>query len=148
MGGLLTAVSLYLTVRSGKRCCGLPLAQVIEVFRPLPIESRGDVPSFVLGLTRVRGGTATVVDLRLLLGDAPPVGQADGRYVSLRVPVDERRIVLAVDAVMGLREVPIAFVFVEDLPPMLVPGNPAMEALATFDRSLMCLLRTACMFPP
>ena len=113
----------------------------MEVFRPMPIESRGDVAPFVLGLARIRGRTMPVVDLRLLLGDLPDGNR--GRYVSLRSA--DRLVALCVDEVLCLREVPASET--EDLPPMLVPGNPAVEALATLDQSLLFLLRTARLFP-
>lgn len=129
-------------MRSGERHCGIPLPQVLEVFRPLPVEALGDTPPFVLGLARVRSRLLPVVDLRLLLGD--PAVDGGGRYVSLRV--EDRRMALAVDQVLGLRAVPSGAL--EDMPPLLAAGSPAVEALATLDQGLLLLLRSARLVPP
>jgi purine-binding chemotaxis protein CheW len=119
----------------------LPLAQVIEIFRPLPIQSIGDAPAFVLGLSRVRGLPVPVVDLRLLLGAEPD--QEAGRLVHLNV--SGRRLALAVDQVLGLCGVPEADA--QDLPPLLEPGSPAVGALASLDGALLLLLSTSRLFP-
>ena len=129
-------------VRSGQRRCGLPLQHVIETCRPLPIERLGDAPAFVLGLARVRGEVVPVVDLRLILGDLPE--QAAARFVSLRI--SGRRIALAVDDVLGLVQVPA--MSLEALPPLMLPGTPAVESLAQLDQALLLILRMARLLPP
>jgi purine-binding chemotaxis protein CheW len=140
-GGSLTAAPNYLLVRSGPQSCGLPLAQVIEIFRPLPIQAIGDAPAFVLGLSMVRGAPVPVVDLRLLLGIQPD--QEAARLVHLRLA--GRRLALAVDRVLGLREVPESAS--DALPPLVAPGSPVVEALSSLDGELLLLLRSARLFP-
>jgi chemotaxis signal transduction protein len=131
----------YLSVRSGAHTCGLPLAAVIEVFRPLPIQALGRAPAFVLGLTQARGEALPVVDLRRLLGDQPQ--QAPERFVSLQV--GGRRMILAVDQVLGLAWAdPDALA---PLPPLLTPSHPAVEALAALDPSLLLMLSGASLLP-
>ena len=141
-GGFLSAQSQYLVVRAGERLCGLPLPQIVEVFRPLPLVSAGKAPAFVLGLARVRGQSLPVVDLRLLLGDLP--SRASQRYVSLRIA--GRGMALAVDGVLGLRVIDGRAL--EALPPLLEPGCPAVDALAVLDKSLFWFLRMAALLPP
>lgn len=114
---------------------------VIEILRPLPLESLGELPPFVLGLIRLRGQAVPVVDLRLLLGDQPAEGPAI--LVSLRLL--KRRIALAVDQVLGLVDVPLAAQ--TGLPPLLEEGSPIVEALTRSDHGLVLLLRTASLFP-
>lgn len=137
----MSADSVYLIVRSGPQQCGLPLAHVIEVFRPLPIEMRGPAPAFVLGLALVRGRSLPVVDLGLLLGGG--LSQPGGRFVSLRVA--ERQAVLSVDGVLGLRG--LRAEALQAMPPLLGPGSPVVEALAGLDQALLLLLRAACLLP-
>lgn len=132
----------YLLVRSGSRLCGLALAQVIEICRPLPIQTLAETPAFVLGLSRIRGGAVPVLDLRVLLGD--PAGREGGRFVHLSV--SERRVALAVDEVLGLQALEASAL--EALPPLLDPGSQAVEALASLDQSLLLILRSARLLPP
>jgi purine-binding chemotaxis protein CheW len=128
-------------VRAGVHHCGLPLPQVVEVCRALPLQAWGNAPPYVLGLARVRGEAVPVVDLRLVLGGQPLPAAA--RFVSLRV--DQRRIALAVDEVLGLGS-PEASTL-SPVPPLLAPDNPAVDSLSALDPSLLLLLRAARLFP-
>jgi chemotaxis signal transduction protein len=120
----------------------LPLAHVIEIFRPLPIQAVGEAPAFVMGLSRVRGLPVPVIDLNLLLGQEPE--EDAKRFVHLQV--SERRLALAVDEVLGLHEVPESAS--EELPPLLAAGSPAVKALASLDGALLLLLGHVYFFPP
>jgi purine-binding chemotaxis protein CheW len=81
------------------------------------------------------------VDLGRLLGlDSGP---APGRLVHLRV--GDRRVALAVDGVLGLRELDGSAAAA--LPPLLNPGLSAVEALGTLDQSLFLLLSAARLLP-
>jgi purine-binding chemotaxis protein CheW len=84
-----------------------------------------------------------VVDLRVLLGH-PRERSSVSRFVSLRV--EQRRIALAVDEVLGLQE--LADSDREALAPLLEAGNPVVEALASLDQALVLLLRSARLMPP
>ena len=140
-GATLNPAFQYLSVRSGAHTCGLPLAAVIEVFRPLPIQALGGAPAFVLGLTQARGEALPVVDLRRLLGDQPQ--QAAERFVSLQA--GGRRLVLAVDQVLGLATA--APESLDPLPPLLAPSHPAVTALAGLDPSVLLMLDGARLLP-
>jgi purine-binding chemotaxis protein CheW len=122
--------------------CALPLRHVIETMRPLPIRPLEGAAPGVLGLCKVRGGPAPVLDAGALLGTAGPA--AHTRFVTLRV---ERRLVaLAVEAVVGVASFPGgAF---RELPPLLQAS--AAEAVCTIraaDSELALLLDAARLVP-
>jgi len=88
----------WLLCRAGVHLCALPLAQVLEVMRPLPVEPLAEAPAFLLGLSVIRGAAVPVLDLGRLLGQ---VKSDPTRLVTVRI--DERVLALAVAEVMAVR---------------------------------------------
>ena len=90
-----------LLVRIPGALCALPLAEVIEIMRPLPIEPLAIQSDFVQGVARIRGAAVPVVQLTALF-------QGDGlcdlptRFVTLRV--GQRCVALAVQSVVGVAD--------------------------------------------
>jgi len=116
------------------RLCAVPLTLIIEIMRPLSIEPISDVPSFVQGISIIRGIPTPVVDLGALLG--MPDGIAD-RFVTLRV--GERQVALSVDSVLGIRELDMSKIGA--LPPLLQGASKdAIEAMGTLDKQLLVVL--------
>jgi purine-binding chemotaxis protein CheW len=138
------AAAAFLLCEVGEQLHALPLAQVIETMRPLPIRPIEGAPPFVLGLSVVRGEAMPVVDAAALLGSAAPQPTTATRFVSLRV--GERRAVLAVGQVRGIRSLPAdAF---RSLPPMLGSlDHRSVKALAMLDDALVLVLETARLVP-
>ncbi len=131
-----------LLVRSGSRVCAIPIQHVVETMRPLPVESLPGAPPFVEGLAVIRGQAVPVVDLAFLLG-AGPAADA-GRFVTLRV--DDRRVALAVEAVLGLHELDASDL--GETPPLLQDLNPdLLQAVGAADGQLLLLLRGARLVP-
>ena len=126
-----------LLLRSGQRLCALPIQHVLETFRPLPTEALGEASPFVLGLSRVRGEAVPVVGLNLLMGAAQ--GAPAQRFVSLRV--DGRKLALAVDEVLDVREIQASAM--EALPPLLSEAVPAVAGLAKLDAAFYLVLKAA-----
>jgi purine-binding chemotaxis protein CheW len=124
-------------VRSGGRLCGLPLDHVVEIMRPLPIESIRGAPAFVRGISVVRGAPIPIVDLRVLLGDdqARPL-----RLVALRIAGD-RRVGLLVDRVVGIRD--RLELSSDRLPPLLRDTGDLVDELGRLDGQLLSVLQTA-----
>ena len=122
-----------LCVRAASFTCALHLPDVVETMRPLPVEALGGAPPYVLGLARVRGQPAVVVDAALLLSGA--AHQPVHRFVSLRSA--GRPMVLAVEAVLGIRAVEM-----DSLQPMPqgLGCHAAARALGTLDQSLLLAL--------
>lgn len=92
---------LALFCRTRKRLCAVPTAHVAEVMRPLPIEALPGAPAFVMGLSIVRGTPAPVVDLAQLLSERR---SKPAYFIAARE--GDRRFVLAVDEVLGVRPLP------------------------------------------
>lgn len=134
----MTAVStrgLALFVVVGPQTCCIPLAHVIETMRPLPVELVADMPSFVKGLSVIRGEPVPVVDLASVVGvgEAGPVS----RLVSLRL--GDRRVALAVDGVIGVRALVVGSL--KKMPPLLRGASAeTVEAIGTLDSRLLVVL--------
>jgi purine-binding chemotaxis protein CheW len=109
--------------------------QVIETMRPLPVEPISGIPSFVLGVSIVRGVPTPVVDLGTLLG--MPGGIA-GRFVTLRV--GDRQVALSVDEVLGVYNLDSSTT--QELPPLFQGASrDIIEAMGTLDTQLLVVLR-------
>lgn len=132
----------FLIVRAQGWTCALPLAEVAETMRPLPISPMSNVPPFVRGVSIVRGEPTPVIHLAALLGGTA-ISEAR-RFVLLRVP--ERRVVLEVDEVLGLRTLSAAELGA--VPPLLRNAAAGhLEVLGTLDGSLLATLHTARLIP-
>lgn len=93
---------------------GWMVVQVGDAHLALPIDSVGEVlpvpdvtpvpmaPSWVAGVTSVRGGVVPVIDVGLRLLDAP--ASREGRLVLTHADGVDERIGLIVDAIAGLVE--------------------------------------------
>lgn len=122
--------------------CGLPLEHVRETMRPLPVQELGRMPSFVRGLSIIRGQATPVLDARRLLGG--PAEVSTGRYVMLEL--GERSAALAVDEVLGVRSVDSETL--ASLPAVLSePDNQHVAALGTLDAQLLVVLAHAQLVP-
>jgi len=134
--------ALSLICRVTTRLCALPLDRVVETMRPLPVEPVAGAPDFVRGLAIVRGGPIPVVDAARLLG-----GDFDGqptRFVTVRA--GDRRIALAVDAVLGVRALPAASR--GPFPPMLgAMASDVVSAIGMLDARLLLVLETTRLLP-
>jgi purine-binding chemotaxis protein CheW len=137
-----TASSPYVVVSVGSYTCAIPLEYVVETMRPLPVEPIVDAPTFVRGLTVVRGVPVPVVDLAMGMGLAP--SSATSRFVVLAV--NGRNVALAVDEVVGLRRV--ASVRVDEMPPLLRHAcGEVVAALGVLDAELLFVLEASRMLP-
>jgi purine-binding chemotaxis protein CheW len=130
-----------LLLRIGAATCAVPLHDVVETMRPLPVEPVGGASSCVRGVARVRGEAVPVVDLASVLGDHD--GATPTRFVIVRA--GRRSVALVADAVLGTRSLAVARL--QALPPLL-SGAPAhvVESLAV-DAELVRLLRTSRLLP-
>jgi purine-binding chemotaxis protein CheW len=132
-----------LICRVGSRLCGLPLAHVVETMRPLPVEPLAHLPSFIDGVSIIRGRPIPVLDARRLLGEGGEPG-ARTRFVTLELA--ERSAALSVDAVLGVRDIAVAEL--EQLPPLLRDAqNDLVAALGTLDHELLIVLERSRLLP-
>jgi len=127
-----------LVCRVGARRCALPLHQVQETLRPLPIEPLAGTPRFVLGVAIVRGEPLPVVDALDLVGGERGAGAE--RFVVVKA--GDRRVALAVGAIEGVRS--LAPGSLAALPPLLRDASDeAIAAIGSLDGELLLALRSA-----
>jgi len=120
----------------------IPIEHVVETMRPLPIEPIPGAPEFVSGLAIVRGVPLPVVSASRLLRGA--VTTRPGRFITLRA--GDRRVVLAVDGVLGVRHLSSAST--QELPPLLRDAAAEVVArLGALDAQLLFVLRTMQLVP-
>jgi purine-binding chemotaxis protein CheW len=116
--------------------CALPLELVEEAMRPMAVEAIAGVPSFVLGLAVVRGVPIPVVDAAVLLTG---IRSHPTRFVTVKT--GSRRFALAVDAVLGVVEIPPGSL--EILPLMFQrAGHDVISAIGTLDADLLLVLQS------
>lgn len=127
--------------RVGGAVCALPIESTVETFRPLATEPVSGAPPFVLGLAIVRGQPMPVVDLARLISGTP--GRPT-RFVVVKTGT--RQAALAVDAVLGVREIGASQA--QGLPPLIEDANaPAIAAVGALDRELFLVLQAARLVP-
>jgi purine-binding chemotaxis protein CheW len=118
--------------------CAIALEHVRETMRPLPTVRLGGAPPFVQGVAVIRGQPTPVVDLGRLLGGEGEA--ASGRWLTVRA--GERSVALAVESVVGVRdlsELPVS-------PPSPLLGELAaarVAALGALDSELLLVLAGA-----
>jgi purine-binding chemotaxis protein CheW len=140
-GSLLeTAVISALVCRVESRLLALPLSEVTETMRPLPVSAMPGAPPFVRGAAIVRGEAVPVLDGGLLLGGQAP--GAAGRFVILRV--GGRPVALAVDEVLGVRA--LSGAVLAELPPLLQNAT-SVDSVGILDAQLLVLLQSARLVP-
>jgi purine-binding chemotaxis protein CheW len=123
------------------KVCAVPLVHVIEIMRPLPIEELAGVPSCVEGVAVIRGIPTPVIRLAALLGSPADSPQ---RFVTLRV--DDRQVALAVERVLGVRELETR---AQQLPPLLLDASKdIVESIDILDEQLLIVLRAGWELPP
>lgn len=135
--------SLVLIVTIGSRACAIPVQDVVETMRPLPIEPVAGLPEFIAGVAVVRGNPIPVVDLGTLL-QAGERGKSRGRFITVKI--GERRVAVAVDSVVGLRNLDPSQT--GELPPLLKACDThVIEAIGTCDAQLLVVLRSMRLVP-
>jgi purine-binding chemotaxis protein CheW len=130
-----------LLFRVHTRLCALPVAQVMETMRPLPIEPFTGAPMGVKGVAVIRGVPVPVVELAALLGNASSIPT---RFVTVRSGLNQ--VALAVDSVLGLYD--ISTTCLQQLPALLsAADNNAVTAIGTLDAELLLLLNAGRLVP-
>jgi purine-binding chemotaxis protein CheW len=134
--------SAELIVTLGSRFFSVPLAHVIEAMRPLPVEVVPEMPSFVRGVSIMRGAPVPVVDLALAMGVTEK--GAGSRFVLLRL--GDRRVALIVDTILGVREIDAAGI--GEMPPLLRGASAdIIETMGTLDAQLLVVLQATHLLP-
>jgi purine-binding chemotaxis protein CheW len=131
----------WLLCRAGTNLCAIPLAHVIEIMRPLPIEAVAEAPRYVMGLCIIRGTAVPVVDTGLLIGAQATKSE---RFVTIRT--GDRTTALAAESVLGIAA--LRPETLNELPPLLrEAAHETIAAIGTLDAELLFLLRTARLVP-
>lgn len=131
-----------LVFRADTHLAAIGLEHVTEVLRPLPVEGLAGVPPYVRGICVLRGRPVPVVDIGLLLGGERVAGDVHAaRFVGVRT--GPQTAVLAVDTVVGIRDVPMERL--HDL--SSVTGSVACTAVGAIGREPLLLLETGRVIP-
>ena len=110
--------------------------------RPLPVEPLASTLPFVSGVAIIRGVPVPVVDAGALLGTHEPPHPT--RFVSLAV--EGRTVALAVEGVVGVRELPAEAL--GDLPPLLRDVGPeVVSAIGVLDAAFLVVLQVTRILP-
>jgi purine-binding chemotaxis protein CheW len=140
-GGLVPTTFEWLLCRAGRTLFGLPVNQLAEVMRPLPIEHISGMPPILLGLSIIRGLPVPVISAAQLLSNSDTNAE---RLVTMMI--GGRTIALAVGEVIGIR--PIAPELLGTSSRLLQNAAPdAVEAIAALDGELLLLLHAARIVP-
>jgi purine-binding chemotaxis protein CheW len=94
-----------LVFRAGPHLAAIGLEYATEVTRPLPVEPLAGVPPHVRGICVLRGRPVPVVDVAALLGGDRAAAEGADRFVG--VSTGAQAAVLAVDSVVGIRDLPL-----------------------------------------
>ena len=87
----------WLLCRTGGITCALPIENVSEIMRPLPIEQIAGAPEYILGLSVIRGAPVPVADLGAIVSGRKT---RPARLIAARAATG--KIALAVQAVTGV----------------------------------------------
>jgi purine-binding chemotaxis protein CheW len=127
--------------RIGDQLCALPLTNVVETMRPLPVRRLPGMPAFISGLSLVRGMPLPVVNAAALIGQG---GTPPSRFVTLQVGA--RQVVLAVQEVVGIRA--MAADPLQAMPPLLGGTlSDIVSAIGALDTEFLWLLDAARLVP-
>jgi purine-binding chemotaxis protein CheW len=131
----------WLLCRAGTMLCALPIEQVIEIMRVLPLEPIAGAPDYVRGLSIIRGAPVPVVDVGLIVGGEVT---RSSRLVAVRVAT--RTVALAVDTVLGISQ--IAADVLDAMPPLLQEAAAdTIAAIGARDADFIVVLRSGRLIP-
>lgn len=144
------SITPHLDVRQNELCllcrvrnhvCALPLEHIAEVMRPLPVEKLPGVSRPVRGVAIIRGLPTPVVDIGWMVAAQP---SDPTRFVSIKI--GDRRVALAVDAVVGVRTIPLSSL--RELPPLLRDASAeAITSIGRLDAELLVMLNSTRLVP-
>lgn len=127
---------MILLARFEKLLFCLPICDVAEVLRPLPIEPLSELPIFIKGISIIREVPVPVIDMGLLFGISST--QSPSRLIVLNLP--ERRVALTADEVIGIKE--IEPTFLQDALPILGKvRSEIVSAIGVMDSRLLVTLK-------
>ncbi len=89
-----------LVVKTGSWLCAIPLREVRETMRRLPIRSIEGALPFVRGLAQVRGALLPVIDVRALLGEPQEHSRTCAPFF-VTVQFGEQCAVIEADSIIG-----------------------------------------------
>lgn len=131
----------WLLCRAASMLCALPVEQVLEVMRVLPVEPFAAAPRYVLGLSIIRGVPVPVVDIGLIVGSAATKA---ARLVTVKTA--GRTIALAMQGVIGITEIGAAAF--DQLPPLLQDAAAdTIAGIGARDSGLLIFLRAGRIVP-
>ncbi|HEX3953047.1 MAG TPA: chemotaxis protein CheW [Stellaceae bacterium] len=127
----------WLICRAGGRQCALPLAEIVETMRVLPIRPIAGAPAFVSGASIIRGSLVPVIHLAALIGERETIPRR-----LMTIEVGARLVGLAASEVLGVRTIDQGVS--EELPPLLRDaGGDVVRAIRVLDGELLLILEAS-----
>jgi uncharacterized repeat protein (TIGR01451 family) len=117
----------------------VPIGNLVEMSRPLPVTPVPNLPEWVLGVANVRGDIVSLVDLRLFLGLERCERPAQQRLLVVRARGEDMTTGLLVDQVRGLRRLP-ASSFEALAAPVTDRVGAYLQGLAEYGGRLLAVL--------
>lgn len=130
---------LWLLCAAGSHHFALPMANVIETMRMLPVETVVGAPPLVCGLSVIRGAAVPVIDTVRLFG-----GESAHYERLVTVRTGERTVAFAASAVFTVQSIKDSGR--ERLPPLLRDAH-TIAAIARLDQELVFFLHAARALP-
>lgn len=135
-----------LAAKIGNKICAINALEVQEVFRPLPIEEFSSFPSFVLGLSIIRGIQTPVVRLSLIIEGDKNISYKGNKKIWILIKNVEKRIAIEVDSIVGIFELP--YESFQSVPTLLEHAySDSITACGILDNQLLLLLQTTRFIP-
>jgi purine-binding chemotaxis protein CheW len=129
----------WLLCHAGSSHYALPLGNVVEIMRVLPIEPIADAPLYVLGLSIIRGTPALVIDVALMCG-----GHTAPFHQFITTTAGRQIVALAVNRVLGVRSIKAG----APLPPLLrEAASGLVSTIGRLDAELLLFLSKARIVP-
>lgn len=97
-----SAPSQYVRFALGETEYAIPIYNLVEIGRPLPITAVPNVPPWILGVANLRGDIISVISLHIFWQQTTPFNPQTSRMLVVKAQQDELITALLVDRVQGL----------------------------------------------
>lgn len=140
----------YLTVKIGNKYASINIQDINETLRPLTLEAFANLPSFILGLSTIRGIQTPVMSLKKFLEGTHQENNNSSNEVKkliwVTLKVNGLQVAIEVDSISGIFEIPTDAL--QNMPPLLAHAHSDSIALCgMLDNNLLLILQSTRLIP-